>query len=83
MFDILEGIIKHIMLVLHIPNRPCLTAIVKWILITTILFLAARVIRFFQSFGSAYLLDDAKLCIALGFFLAAVSLFFELIEKKE
>ena len=82
MFDILEGIVEHIMLFFNIPDRPFFTALVKWILISFILFVTARIIRLFQSFGSAYLLDDAKLCIALGFFLAVVSLFFDVIEKK-
>lgn len=82
MFDILEGIVERIMLVLHIPNRPILSALVKWVIIATIFFTTARIIRFFQSLSSAYLLDDIKLCLALGFFLASVSLFFDLVEKK-
>lgn len=82
MFGIFEGIVEHIMLFFNIPDRQFLTALVKWATIATILFTAARVIRFFQSSGSAYILDDIKLCLALGLFLAAVSLFFDLVEKK-
>lgn len=78
----MEGIVEDIILVLHIPNRPFLTALVKRVLITVIFFITARVIRLFQLLGSEYILDNIKLSIALGFFLAEVSLFFDLIEKK-
>lgn len=83
MFDILEEVVEHIMLFLNIPNRPILSAVVKGILISFIIFIVMRGARlFFQDITSAYIIDDAKLCIASGIFLAAISLFFDLIEKK-
>lgn len=83
MLDILEEIVEYIMLALNIPNRPFLTALVKWLVLASILFTVMRIGRFFQSLGSAYILDDAKLCIALGLLGTVVSLFFDLIENKK
>lgn len=46
MFDILEGIVEHIVLFLNIPNRPFLTALVKAMIIFLITFTTLRLARF-------------------------------------
>lgn len=73
MFDILEGIVEHIMLFFNMPDRPFITAFIKWVLLTTIFFTVVRLFRLFQSLGSAYLIDDIRLCVVLGFCAALLS----------
>lgn len=75
MFDILEGIVEHIMLFFNIPDRPFLTALVKGVVIAVGFFIAMRIGRFFfQSITLGYILGDAQVCIILGFCAALLSL---------
>lgn len=83
MFYILEEIVEHIMLFLNIPNRPFLTALVKAMIITLIVFIGMRIARFFvESIASGYLVDDMKTSLIIGCGLAMLVLLFDLFEKK-
>lgn len=83
MFDILEGIVEHIMLFFNIPDRPFLTALVKAIVITLMTFTVMRSARFFfESIKSGYLIEDIKTSLIIGCGLALLMLIFDVFEKK-
>ncbi len=83
MFYILEEIVEHIMLFLNIPDRPFLSALIKAIIITILVFIGMRTARFFvESIASGYLIDDLKTSLIIGCGLALLMLLFDLFEKK-
>lgn len=73
MFDILKGIVEHIMLFFNIPDRPFLTALVKAIVITVTTFIVMRFARFF--------FESIKTSLIIGCRLAMLML--DLFEKNK
>ena len=75
MFDILEGIVEHIILFFNIPNRPFITALVKSVLSALAFFFVVRIARFIKdSIVSKYFVDDIKLSLIIGGIAFTISL---------